>query len=79
MPRSAAELAGLPRMQVLTCKDLADWTGASVETIRRRCREWSDNPRALRGIPFLKKLGRPYRIRLEVALQLADVPPEERP
>lgn len=61
--RTPAEIAGLPRLELVDVKALADAAGVSVATVWRRCRLWETTPSDPRALPFVRSLGRPYRIR----------------
>ena len=67
MARTAAEVSGLPRIETVDAKALADAAGISVETVWRRCRLWEKKPSDPRALPYVRALGRPYRIRREDA------------
>jgi hypothetical protein len=69
MSRTAAECAGLPRLSTVEAKALADAAQVSVETIWRRCRLWEENPADPRALPYVRSLGRPYRIRRSDAVR----------
>ena len=69
MVRTAAEFSGLPRIETVDAKSLADAAGIAVETVWRRCRLWDKKPSDPRALPYVRALGRPYRIRRADALR----------
>lgn len=52
----------LPSGAFVTAKEFAAAAGLHVQTVRERLHLWEQNPKHPLGIPFLRKLGRPYRI-----------------
>lgn len=76
MSRSAAEVAELPRLMTVDAKAIADAAGIAVETVWRRCRLWEESPANPRALPYVRSLGRPYRIRRSDAVRfLMEVAP----
>ena len=75
MPKTAAEIAGLPRLDTVGVKDVADAAGVSPECVLSRCRRWLQNPRARGGLPYLSQFGRPYRILRDDALRFMGFKP----
>lgn len=67
--RTPAQVAGLPRLETVDAKALADAAGVSVETVWRRCKLWEKKPRDRRALPYVRALGRPYRIKKADALR----------
>lgn len=67
--RTPAQIAGLPRLETVDAKALADAAGVAVETVWRRCKLWERRPRDPRALPYVRALGRPYRIRKADALR----------
>lgn len=59
---SAAQIAGLPRIETVTVKDVADAANLTPETIRERLKLWIEDPSNPRAIPFFVALGKPYQI-----------------
>lgn len=59
---SAAELGGLPKLDTVSVKELADATNLSAETIRSRLQLWLSDPSHPKAIPFFEALGKPYQI-----------------
>lgn len=51
----------------VTPKELAAAADLSERTIRDRMHLWEDDPAHPRGIPYLRNLGRPYKIPRRVA------------
>jgi len=68
MPRS--EIAPV---EVVYVKELAQVSGVCEKTILRRLRRWEVNPGDALGIPYLVKLGKPYRIPVSVVRDLLSV------
>jgi len=56
----------LPRVQTVYVKELAAETGLCEDTILRRIKRWEQNPADPLGIPYLRRLGRPYQIPVSV-------------
>lgn len=67
--RTPAQIAGLPRLETVDAKALADAAGVSAKTVWRRCKLWESKPRDPRALPYVRALGRPYRIRKVDALR----------
>lgn len=67
--RTPAQVAGLPRLVTVDAKALADAAGVAVETVWRRCKLWEESPNDPRALPYVRSLGRPYRIRKSDAVR----------
>ena len=67
--RTPAQIAGLPRLETVDAKALADAAGVSVTTVWRRCKLWESKPSDPLALPYVRALGRPYRIRKVDALR----------
>ncbi len=65
-----------PRVEAVTVKELADLTGLCEDTICRRIKRWESNPGDPLGIPYLRRLGKPYRVPLTVVRSLVTVDAE---
>lgn len=68
MPR--AEIAPV---QVVYVKELAQLSGVCERTIRRRIKRWELNPGDALGIPYLHRMGKPYRIPVSAVRDLLSV------
>ncbi len=62
--------AELPRLDVVFVKELAHASGLCETTIIRRMRLWERRPADPLAIPYLVKLGRPYRTTRAAAARL---------
>lgn len=65
-----------PRVEAVTVKELADLTGLCEKTISRRLKRWQENPGDPVGIPYLRRLGKPYRIPLSAVRSLVSIDAE---
>lgn len=66
----------LPRVEAVTAKELADLTGLCEKTIYARLKRWERNPGDALGIPYLRRLGKPYRVPLSAVRSLVGVDAE---
>lgn len=65
--------AELPRLEVVYVKELASAAGVCEHTILRRLRLWDADPNNAQAIPYLRHLGKPYRISRTVAQRVLAV------
>jgi len=65
--------ADLPRLDVVFVKELAFASGLSEATIVRRLHLWEKKTNDPLAIPYLKHLGKPYRIPRWVVSKLLSV------
>lgn len=71
-----SRVAELPALDPVTPKELAHAAGLSSRTILERMHLWERKPRDPLAIPYLKHLGKPYKIPRAVAERLLRIEAE---
>lgn len=60
----------LPSADAVFVKELAFAAGLDAVTVRARLHLWETDPKHPLAIPYLRRLGRPYRIPRKIALEI---------